>query len=107
VSTSTKEKKKTFRKNYSCVFSAEVFTLHLGSNSLVDDDDNRVTVAATYSVPHPDYDPSDLENDIGLIRIDTAYKTNGNIKRNIVHSTYLEMYFCFCRSHQGHSFGQQ
>jgi secreted trypsin-like serine protease len=63
-----------------CVYHAEVFTLHLGSNSLVDDDDNRVTVAATYSVPHPDYDPSDLENDIGLIRIDTAYKTNDHIK---------------------------
>jgi secreted trypsin-like serine protease len=63
-----------------CVYHAKVFTLHLGSNSLVDDDDNRVTLGASYSVPHPDYDPSSLENDIGLIRIDAAYKTNDHIK---------------------------
>jgi hypothetical protein len=36
---------------------AEEVTLHLGSNSIVDDDDNKVTLGASHSVPHPDYDP--------------------------------------------------
>lgn len=56
-----------------------MFTLHLGSNALKADDPNRVTVGASHSVVHPDYKPSDLENDIGLIRIDTEYKTNGKV----------------------------
>ncbi|XP_044262332.1 brachyurin-like [Tribolium madens] len=63
-----------------CVYHATAFTLHLGSNTLVDADPNRVTLGASHSVAHPDYKPSDLENDIGLIRIDTAYETNDHIQ---------------------------
>ncbi|KAJ3643192.1 hypothetical protein Zmor_025917 [Zophobas morio] len=62
-----------------CTYHATVFTLHLGANSLVDDDDNRVTLGASYSVSHPDYDLDTLENDIGLIRIDTNYTMNDHI----------------------------
>ncbi|RZC39321.1 brachyurin-like, partial [Asbolus verrucosus] len=60
--------------------NATVFTLHLGANSLVTDDPNRVTIGASYSVPHPDYNPNSLANDIGLIRIDTVIELNEYIQ---------------------------
>jgi Mg-chelatase subunit ChlI len=60
-----KKKDKDKDKERHSKYHAKVFTLHLGSNSLVDDDDNRVTLGASYSVPHPDYDPSDLETETG------------------------------------------
>jgi hypothetical protein len=50
-------------------FRAISFTIRLGSNSLVDSDPNRVTVASSHYVAHPDYDPLTLEHNIGLIAL--------------------------------------
>ncbi|RZC38660.1 serine protease 53, partial [Asbolus verrucosus] len=52
-----------------CVEGATLFTIRLGSNSLVTNDPNRKTVATSHYVIHPDYNPSTLEHNIGLIRL--------------------------------------
>jgi secreted trypsin-like serine protease len=52
-----------------CVYGAEQFTIQLGSNNLQSSDDNRLIVAATTSVVHPDYNPDTLEHDVGLIKL--------------------------------------
>ncbi|XP_063913786.1 brachyurin-like [Zophobas morio] len=52
-----------------CVDGATLFTIQLGSNNLNTDDPNRVTVASSEYFLHPDYNPSTLENDIGLIKL--------------------------------------
>jgi secreted trypsin-like serine protease len=52
-----------------CVDGATLFTIQLGSNSLVENDPNKVQVASSEYEIHPDYDPLTLENDIGLIKL--------------------------------------
>jgi secreted trypsin-like serine protease len=52
-----------------CVDGATLFTIQLGSNSLTGDDPNRVTVATSDYILHPDFNPSTLENDVGLIKL--------------------------------------
>lgn len=51
------------------LFRAVLLTIQLGSNRLEGEDPVRVTVATSHVVPHPDFDPSTLENDIGLVRL--------------------------------------
>lgn len=48
-------------------YSAVLFTVSLGSATLEDDDPNRLIVATSTYFIHPDYDPSTLNNDIGII----------------------------------------
>ncbi|KAJ3656438.1 hypothetical protein Zmor_015516 [Zophobas morio] len=52
-----------------CVHNAILFTIQLGSNDLVSDDSNRVTVSSSTYVLHPDFNPETIENDIGLIKL--------------------------------------
>ncbi|RZC38657.1 brachyurin-like, partial [Asbolus verrucosus] len=52
-----------------CVDGAVLFTIHLGTNNLVEDDSYRVTVATSEYVINPNYNPLTLENDIGLIEL--------------------------------------
>ncbi|RZC38537.1 Trypsin and/or DUF1986 domain containing protein, partial [Asbolus verrucosus] len=52
-----------------CVNNALIFTIQLGSNSLIANDPNRLTVATSTYVLHPEYNPETLENDIGLIKL--------------------------------------
>ncbi|KAJ3643191.1 hypothetical protein Zmor_025916 [Zophobas morio] len=63
-----------------CVYGAKIFTLRLGTNSLVDADPNRVEFTVTHSVAHPDFNPGNLENDIGLIKIDSGVETTDFIQ---------------------------
>lgn len=44
-----------------------LLTISLGSATLEDEDPNRLTVATSTYFIHPDYDPSTLNNDIGII----------------------------------------
>ncbi|KAJ3632614.1 hypothetical protein MTP99_009610 [Tenebrio molitor] len=63
-----------------CVDGAISFTIRLGSNSLVDSDPNRVTVASSHYVAHPDYDPLTLEHNIGLIALRLPIQFTGYIQ---------------------------
>jgi hypothetical protein len=49
----------------------------LGSNTLEGTDPNRVTVATSEYVLHPDYNPDTLENDIALIKLRMAISYSG------------------------------
>ncbi|RZC34242.1 Trypsin domain containing protein, partial [Asbolus verrucosus] len=52
-----------------CVDGATLFQIYLGSISLVGDDPNRLVLATSTHVLHPEYNASTLENDIGLIEL--------------------------------------
>jgi secreted trypsin-like serine protease len=52
-----------------CVNGAVTITIRLGSNNLQGTDPNRVTVASSHVVPHPDFDPDTSVNDIGLVKL--------------------------------------
>lgn len=67
--------------------SATQFTIHLGSNSLNNADPNRVTVATSTYIVHPEFDPDTLEHDIGLLRLRLPVDFNGSA--NIVCQQYL------------------
>ncbi|RZC35968.1 brachyurin-like, partial [Asbolus verrucosus] len=49
-----------------CVDGAVIFTVHLGSANL--NDPNRLSLATSEYVLHPEYDAATLANDIGLIK---------------------------------------
>ncbi|XP_044266759.1 brachyurin-like [Tribolium madens] len=52
-----------------CVYNAITLTIRLGSIKLTGSDPNRVTLATSHVVPHPDFDPTTSKNDIGLIKL--------------------------------------
>ncbi|KAJ3656427.1 hypothetical protein Zmor_015507 [Zophobas morio] len=52
-----------------CVNNGIIFTIKLGSITLNSDDPNRVIVASSEYVLHPDFNPESIENDIGLIKL--------------------------------------
>jgi secreted trypsin-like serine protease len=52
-----------------CVDGALLFTIRVGSNKLNSDDPNALTLATDTYFLHPDYDPTTLSNDIGLIKL--------------------------------------
>ncbi|XP_063913623.1 brachyurin-like [Zophobas morio] len=52
-----------------CVYNANLFTIQLGSNYLSAEDPNRLELATSSYVLHPDFNPNTLENDIGLIQL--------------------------------------
>jgi alanine-alpha-ketoisovalerate/valine-pyruvate aminotransferase len=58
-------------------FSAVLFTIQLGSNHLVSDDPNRMTVSTSTYILHPDFKPDTIENDIGLIKFRRPVDYNG------------------------------
>ena len=51
------------------ICSGIIFTIKLGSITLNSDDPNRVIVASSEYVLHPDFNPESIENDIGLIKL--------------------------------------
>ena len=51
------------------IFRATLFTIQIGSNKLTEDDTNRVIVATSEYVIHPEFNPTTLENDVGLIKL--------------------------------------
>jgi secreted trypsin-like serine protease len=63
-----------------CVYNAVLFTIQLGSNHLVSDDPNRMTVSTSTYILHPDFKPDTIENDIGLIKF----------RRPVDYTVYLE-----------------
>ncbi|RZC41676.1 Trypsin domain containing protein [Asbolus verrucosus] len=52
-----------------CVSGASLLTVRLGSIHLNKADPSSVTVATSHVVPHPDFNPETLENDIGLAKL--------------------------------------
>ena len=87
-----------------CLLSrAKIFTLRLGTNSLVDADPNRVEFTVTHSVAHPDFNPGNLENDIGLIKIDSGVETTGSLNFNN-DNFRLHIIFVRYRFHSNYSF---
>lgn len=65
-----------FKFIYFCVnlltfwfYRVKEFTIHLGSNSLISGDSNRIIVATSTYTVHPQYNQNTLENDIGLIKL--------------------------------------
>jgi hypothetical protein len=55
--------------------SGLLFNIRLGANAL--NDTNAVTVSADTYFLHPDYDPTTLSNDVGLIRLSNSVAYNG------------------------------
>ncbi|KAJ3656418.1 hypothetical protein Zmor_015498 [Zophobas morio] len=55
-----------------CVNGAISFTIHLGSNVLEGNDPNRLILASSDYVLHPEFDPNTLVNDVGLIKLRMA-----------------------------------
>ncbi|XP_068898483.1 transmembrane protease serine 9-like [Tenebrio molitor] len=52
-----------------CVYGVTLFTIHLGSTTILTGDENRIILStATYTV-HPQYNQNTLENDVGLIKL--------------------------------------
>ncbi|KAJ3656525.1 hypothetical protein Zmor_015597 [Zophobas morio] len=63
-----------------CVNSAILLTIHLGATNLVGDDPNRIVVATSDYVIHPDFNPETLDNDIALIKLRLPIEFTGYIK---------------------------
>ncbi|RZC37325.1 brachyurin-like, partial [Asbolus verrucosus] len=55
-----------------CVYGGILFTIQLGSNSLTEDDSNRLILATSNYMVHPNFNPDTTENDIGLIKFRMA-----------------------------------
>ncbi|XP_044267124.1 brachyurin-like [Tribolium madens] len=66
-----------------CANGAISFNIELGSNLLEGEDANRVTVATSEYVIHPDFNPLTLENDIALIKL----------RLPITYTTYVQRVF--------------
>jgi secreted trypsin-like serine protease len=60
-----------------CVDGGLLFNIRLGANAL--NDTNAVTVSADTYFLHPDYDPTTLSNDVGLIRLSTSVAYNEKV----------------------------
>ncbi|XP_063913800.1 brachyurin-like [Zophobas morio] len=52
-----------------CVNQATHFIIRLGSATLNDPDENRITLSASTYFLHPDFNPDTLDNDIGMIKL--------------------------------------
>lgn len=60
-------------------FSALEVTIYLGSNSLTENDPNRITVASNDFLLHPSYNSTTLYNDLGLIRLRIPVQFSGKL----------------------------
>ncbi|XP_968854.2 brachyurin [Tribolium castaneum] len=52
-----------------CADGALLFSIQIGATSLSDPDENRLVLATSEYVLHPEYDPATLKNDIALIEL--------------------------------------
>nr|XP_015835213.1 PREDICTED: transmembrane protease serine 9 [Tribolium castaneum] len=75
-----------------CVDGAILFTIRLGSNSLSSNDPNRQTLASSHYVLHPKYNPTTLENNIGLIRLRQPIQYTDYIKPIELTNRDVQMY---------------
>ncbi|KYB27508.1 brachyurin [Tribolium castaneum] len=73
-----------------CVNNAVFFTVHLGSNTLEQDDSNRKILASSRYVLHPDFNPDTLENDVGLIKLREPVMYNDYIQRILLAYDYTD-----------------
>ncbi|KAJ3656446.1 hypothetical protein Zmor_015523 [Zophobas morio] len=73
-------------------------TVSLGSTSRDENDPNRVTVVSTVVVPHPDFNPDQILNDIGLVKLSEAVEFSDYVQPiklatinlpNILHPTVV------------------
>ena len=51
------------------MFRAVTITVRLGSIKLEGSDTSVITVASSHAVPHPEFNPDTIENDIGLLKL--------------------------------------
>ncbi|KAJ3656357.1 hypothetical protein Zmor_015440 [Zophobas morio] len=63
-----------------CVYGATSFTIQLGSITLEDEDENRLTLTSTEYVVHPDFNPQTLENDLGFIKLNDSFALTPTIR---------------------------
>jgi hypothetical protein len=61
--------KKLVSSIYCLCDSALLFTIRVGSNSLNSNDPNALRLSTDTYFLHPDYDPTTLSNDLGLIKL--------------------------------------
>lgn len=54
-----------------------MLTINLGSNSLIENDSNRLTLATSDYVIYSDFNPVTLENDVGLIKLRLSISFTG------------------------------
>ncbi|XP_044267572.1 brachyurin-like [Tribolium madens] len=62
-----------------CVENGTEFSIALGSNSLYDDDPNRINVSTTNYFLHPEFNRTSLDNNIALIKLRQNIKFNDYI----------------------------
>ncbi|KAJ3656342.1 hypothetical protein Zmor_015426 [Zophobas morio] len=55
-----------------CINGAVLITIQIGSNSLSQADSNRLTLATSTYVVHPEFNPETIEHDVGLIKLRLA-----------------------------------
>nr|CAD7462023.1 unnamed protein product [Timema tahoe] len=60
-----------------CTLGIDTVTVHLGAQNLNAVEAGKVTVATRNLVSHANYNPSNLNNDISLIRLPSAVTLNG------------------------------
>ncbi|XP_044266717.1 brachyurin-like [Tribolium madens] len=75
-----------------CVDGATSFRIQLGSNILEGTDPNRVTLATASFSLHPSYNPENLENDIGLIKLRLPIEFNQYISAITLPSSFTPDY---------------
>ncbi|RZC39273.1 Trypsin domain containing protein, partial [Asbolus verrucosus] len=71
-----------------CVYNAVLFTIQLGSNHLVSDDPDRMIVATSTYILHPDFNPDTIENDIGLIKFRRPVDYNSELILTVKTESY-------------------
>lgn len=72
-------------------FSAQSFTLYLGSNTL-NPDAGALTITSTSYIQHEQYNDNTLENDVALIELPTPVTLNG---RFIKINQYFSFFYIF------------
>ncbi|KAJ3656029.1 hypothetical protein Zmor_015133 [Zophobas morio] len=63
-----------------CALNAALFTIHLGSDLLEGEDLNRVSLATSEYIIHPEFNPDTIEHDIALIKLRMPIKYTDYIK---------------------------
>jgi hypothetical protein len=68
---------------YFVYFRGLSFTIRLGATNLNSNDPNVIRLSTDNYFLHPDYDPTTLINDVGLIKLRIAITYNGKIFKKI------------------------
>lgn len=66
------------------IISAVLFQIFLGSVSIQTDSSSQVEVATSEYILHPEYDPSTLANDLGLIKLRLPITFNGERHKLVI-----------------------